>query len=102
MALLADIHGTPFTGAAGTTEAHITLAGHGYDFVHLGKNASGVTDAETIFIAPAAGITATFAEGQKIAVLSGYAIEIPRNWKSVYFRTGAGAPCFSIRPKRGY
>jgi hypothetical protein len=101
MALLATIEGGPRKVAAADTENHILLDSQGYTIMHDGVDVSNTPDLNTIYISDTPGITASAAAGEKLALVYGRYIEVPDKWRAVYFVTAAGAPTFSVLPKRG-
>jgi hypothetical protein len=101
MALLATVEGQPVKVEATTNENHILVDSQGYSLAHDGCDTAGAEELDAIFFSPVSGFTASHAAGEKFALVAGRAIEIPDKWRTVYFRTAAGAPTFSVLPKRG-
>lgn len=104
MAEQASLDGGPYTVAASTTEHHVVLDGAGYSVVHCNVEADLTAGTDPVFISNAPGITASGANGAKFVLLGGYAIDIPKEWRALYFKLAAGAataPILSILPVRG-
>ena len=103
MSLAAALVGQVYSAACEAgVEHHVTIDGNGpYSVVHTGINVSGVAATGNVYISAAGTITATDAAGAKFILKSGYAIDIPTEWRTMYFKTAAGAPVLSFLPKRG-
>lgn len=103
MALAVALTGQPYTAACEAgVEHHVTIDGSGpYSVQHNSINAASAAAVGNIYISNAAGITATDAAGAKFILKSGYAFDIPSEWRTLYFVTAVGAPTISFIPKRG-
>jgi len=101
MALLATVEGQPVKVEATTTENHILLDSQGYSIAHDGVDTAGAEELDAIFFSDQPGMTASHAAGTKFTMVAFRAIDVPDKWRALYFRTAAGAPTFSVLPKRG-
>lgn len=102
MALLATLNSIASLVAASTTENHVILNSDGYTVKHTGLDAAGSASTGPVILQRDASITATMAAADgKIALISGEEMDIPSEWRTLYFRTGSGSPMLSIRPKKG-
>lgn len=101
MALQATLNGDPYTVAASGTEHHVILDGNLYSVVNSALDASLAASAGPVFLSREASITADGTNGEKVLLPSGYAFDVPREWRALYFKTASGTRLLSILPVRG-